>query len=110
MGCELSSAGRCQEPPPKWSTHIRSPIVAPLIGQTQITIDGESTDVRSVATRFLRAVNVLGVPALVMPMTIAPVGLPVGVQLVGRWFDEAGLLRVAHRIEIVRGPFPQPIL
>jgi aspartyl-tRNA(Asn)/glutamyl-tRNA(Gln) amidotransferase subunit A len=45
-------------------------------------------------TRFTRPVNYLGVPALSLPTGFSRSGLPVGMQLMGRSFDEATLLRI----------------
>ncbi|CAK0747343.1 Glutamyl-tRNA(Gln) amidotransferase subunit A [Gammaproteobacteria bacterium] len=46
------------------------------------------------------AVNLAGVPALSLP--VGPVdGLPVGLQLIGHYFDEGRLLQVAHRLQQV---------
>lgn len=56
----------------------------------------------------LTPVNLLGLPALVVPMTTTPEGLPVGIQLVGRPYEEELLLEVAMRLEEARGPFPAP--
>lgn len=58
----------------------------------------------------LTAVNVLGLPALMIPMALSPEGLPVGVQLVGRPYEEETLLDVGIRLEEARGPFPAPPL
>ncbi|MEI6413035.1 MAG: Asp-tRNA(Asn)/Glu-tRNA(Gln) amidotransferase subunit GatA [Pseudomonadota bacterium] len=44
------------------------------------------------------AVNLAGVPALSMPVALAD-GLPVGLQMIGNYFDEARLLQVAHRLQ-----------
>ncbi len=38
--------------------------------------------------------NLAGVPGLVVPLGTHPGGLPVGMQLLGRHFDEALLLQV----------------
>lgn len=43
--------------------------------------------------------NVTGFPALTLPMGFAPDGLPLSLQIVGKPFDEATVLRVAHAYE-----------
>jgi Asp-tRNA(Asn)/Glu-tRNA(Gln) amidotransferase A subunit family amidase len=52
--------------------------------------------------------NVLGLPALVVPFGIDEEGLPVGVQLVGRPWQEEVLLELGMRLEAARGPFKRP--
>jgi Asp-tRNA(Asn)/Glu-tRNA(Gln) amidotransferase A subunit family amidase len=42
-----------------------------------------------------------GQPAITIPMELSPDGLPLGIQLVGRRFDEAGLFRAAAWCEAV---------
>jgi aspartyl-tRNA(Asn)/glutamyl-tRNA(Gln) amidotransferase subunit A len=43
--------------------------------------------------------NLSGLPGVAIPAGFTMAGLPIGLQLVGRAFDEAGLLRVAHAYE-----------
>jgi aspartyl-tRNA(Asn)/glutamyl-tRNA(Gln) amidotransferase subunit A len=43
--------------------------------------------------------NVLGLPAISVPCGFTTGGLPIGLQIVGRAFDEAGILRIAHAYE-----------
>jgi aspartyl-tRNA(Asn)/glutamyl-tRNA(Gln) amidotransferase subunit A len=43
--------------------------------------------------------NVLGLPAISVPCGFTGDGLPVGLQIVGKAFDEAGVLRVAQAYE-----------
>ncbi len=43
--------------------------------------------------------NITGQPAISLPLGGAPDGLPIGVQLVGSPFDDAGLLRLAAQLE-----------
>jgi aspartyl-tRNA(Asn)/glutamyl-tRNA(Gln) amidotransferase subunit A len=47
---------------------------------------------------FTIPVNLAGLPGLALPCGFAG-GLPIGMQLVGRPFDEATLLRAAHAYE-----------
>jgi Asp-tRNA(Asn)/Glu-tRNA(Gln) amidotransferase A subunit family amidase len=42
-----------------------------------------------------------GQPAITIPMELSPDGLPLGIQLIGRRFDEAGLFRAAAWCESV---------
>jgi Asp-tRNA(Asn)/Glu-tRNA(Gln) amidotransferase A subunit family amidase len=48
--------------------------------------------------------NVLGLPAVTVPMGLSRAGLPIGVQLLGRPFEDELLLELAVRLEQVRGP------
>ncbi len=52
-------------------------------------------------TRLTRWVNYLGVPAVSVPCGIDERGLPVGLQIVGRPFAEAAILRIAHAFQQV---------
>lgn len=49
--------------------------------------------------RYTRAFNYLDLPALVLPAGVDSDGLPIGMQLVGRPGDEAGLLALGHAFE-----------
>jgi len=49
-------------------------------------------------------------PAISLPAGLSPAGLPVGIQLVGRFGDDALVLRAAHQFEQRRGPFAPPPL
>ena len=50
---------------------------------------------------FTISVNLAGIPALSMPVGFDTRGLPIGLQLIGRSFDECGLLNVAHTYQQV---------
>jgi Asp-tRNA(Asn)/Glu-tRNA(Gln) amidotransferase A subunit family amidase len=50
--------------------------------------------------RFTRLFNLAGTPAISVPCGFVSGGrLPIGMQLAGRWWDEATVLRVAHAYE-----------
>ena len=73
-----------------------SPIQAPIIGETFILIDGTEEDTRMAATRFVRGFNLMGWPAVSIPLPSAT--LPIGLQIVAAPFQEAILLSVAGQI------------
>jgi aspartyl-tRNA(Asn)/glutamyl-tRNA(Gln) amidotransferase subunit A len=58
--------------------------------------------------RYTGAFDLTGQPAVSVPCGLTSKGLPVGLQLVGRRFDEATVLRAAHAYEAARGPLPPP--
>ena len=76
-----------------------TPAPAPRIGETTVRLGGEDEDVRLAATRLVRGINPLGLPALSMPCGVTGAGLPIGLQIVGRAFDEATLLRLGASLE-----------
>ncbi|WP_028989015.1 Asp-tRNA(Asn)/Glu-tRNA(Gln) amidotransferase subunit GatA [Thermithiobacillus tepidarius DSM 3134] len=45
------------------------------------------------------AVNLAGIPAMSIPCGFTQAGLPVGLQLMGNYFEEARLLNVAHQYQ-----------
>jgi len=49
--------------------------------------------------------NVLGLPAVTVPVALSREGLPIGVQLVGRPYEDELLLELAVRLEEARGPW-----
>lgn len=44
-------------------------------------------------------VNIVGLPAISVPCGFDAEGLPIGMQLIGRHFDEAGILNAAYQFE-----------
>jgi Asp-tRNA(Asn)/Glu-tRNA(Gln) amidotransferase A subunit family amidase len=49
--------------------------------------------------RFVVAANFTGLPAISFPAGYSSAGLPIGMQAIGRWWDEGLLLRLAHAAE-----------
>ena len=71
-----------------------APMPAPTIEESDV---GNSADAEAVIqrlTRFTRPVNYLGLPSLAIPAGFTAKGLPVAMQLIGRAFDEATILKL----------------
>jgi aspartyl-tRNA(Asn)/glutamyl-tRNA(Gln) amidotransferase subunit A len=75
-----------------------TPAPAPKIVDEQFA-DGE--DLRAGLLRLAGPFNAAGFPALALPCGFTRSGLPVGMQLVGRPFEEDLLLKVGHAYEVV---------
>jgi aspartyl-tRNA(Asn)/glutamyl-tRNA(Gln) amidotransferase subunit A len=71
-----------------------APIAAPTIAESDVGNSAGAEAVIQRLTRFTRPVNYLGLPSLAIPSGFTRRGLPVGMQLIGRSFDEATLLRI----------------
>ena len=72
------------------------PVTAPLLGTKTIAHDGHDADIEDVLIAHARVFNLARLPALTHPCGFDSAQLPIGLQLVGRPFDEALLLRAAH--------------
>lgn len=86
-----------------------TPITAPVIGQSKVSVKSTEVDVYSALVRLTLPFNVVGFPALSIPIGLFD-GLPVGAQLVGRPFEESALLQLAHAYEGRFGQFEKPKL
>jgi aspartyl-tRNA(Asn)/glutamyl-tRNA(Gln) amidotransferase subunit A len=84
-------------------------VPAPRVDQSQVRIGGREVSLRSALIRPSIPFNYVGCPVMALPSGFAD-GLPVGVQVVGRLFDEAGLLRLAKAYEDMFGLPPSPQL
>jgi Asp-tRNA(Asn)/Glu-tRNA(Gln) amidotransferase A subunit family amidase len=60
--------------------------------------------------RHSQWLNLVGFPGVSVPMGRSAEGLPVGVQLIGRPFEDELVLDVAERLEEARGPWEGPVL
>lgn len=70
------------------------------IDQPYITdINGEALPTYLDWMKSCYQISVTGLPALSVPCGHTPEGLPVGLQIVGRPFDERGVLQLAHAFE-----------
>src|SRR6266851_5764804 len=58
--------------------------------------------------RFSQWLNLTGIPGASVPVGVSNEGLPIGVQVIGRPFEEELVLAVAEAIEQARGPWQPP--
>src|SRR4029077_4731438 len=71
-----------------------APVPAPTIAESDVGNSPNAEAVIQRLTRFTRPVIYLALPSLSIPSGFTRSGLPVGMQLIGRSFDEAMLLRI----------------
>ena len=74
-------------------------IIAPRITDQEVRIGRSKENVRVALLRLTFPGNLSGLPAISVPCGFSPERLPVGLQLIGRPFDEATLLRIALAYE-----------
>ena len=79
---------------------------APPHGTTTIEVDGQPYPVSMVTSRYNRASNITGFPAVVVPCGATRAGLPIGLQLVGPPLSEGRLLAAAYALEQHLGNLP----
>jgi aspartyl-tRNA(Asn)/glutamyl-tRNA(Gln) amidotransferase subunit A len=77
-----------------------TPITAFKIREDQVKIGSEKMSAREALSRFTRLFNLVGLPSITVPCGFTSSGLPIGLQIASRRFDEATSMRVAHTYEI----------
>ena len=76
-----------------------TPLPAVKFGQQTAQLPGGERPLVRAYLDMTLPFNLVGFPAVSVPCGVSPTGLPIGVQLVGRPFTEATILRVARRCE-----------
>ncbi|HXH08689.1 MAG TPA: amidase [Alphaproteobacteria bacterium] len=72
---------------------------APRLGEAHMRLANRETSTREALLRLMRPFNLTGLPAISVPCGFTQRGLPIGLQIAGKPFDEATVLRVAHAYE-----------
>jgi aspartyl-tRNA(Asn)/glutamyl-tRNA(Gln) amidotransferase subunit A len=75
------------------------PVTAPPIGAEMVTLGGRARQVQPTLTRCTSPWNLTGLPAISIPCGFGDEGLPMGLQIIGRPFDEGTVLRAASVYE-----------
>ena len=78
-------------------------------GARRVTVKGESISVFR-AFSYSQTFSVFGLPSVVVPAGLSFEGLPIGVQIVGRPFDESTVLAAAAIVEKSLGGWQRPAL
>ncbi len=76
-----------------------TPITAWKRGEWTVQVAGQAESVLAAYWRFTYPYNLTGLPAISVPCGFDRDGLPIGLQIAARPFDEATVLRVAHAYE-----------
>jgi aspartyl-tRNA(Asn)/glutamyl-tRNA(Gln) amidotransferase subunit A len=74
-------------------------IAAVPLTEASVAIRGEIKSVHLSLLHNTEPCNMAGLPALSVPCGFNSNGVPIGLQLIGRPFDEAGVLRAGHAYE-----------
>ena len=69
------------------------------IGDKTLMVRGKKTHHVDVVLRMMRIFNINGLPAISIPAGFSNDGLPLSLQLAGKWFDDALVLRAAHAFQ-----------
>ena len=78
------------------------PVTAPPYDAPVVTLGGQEFPSRMVLSRITRLFNSNGLPAATVPCGFSE-GLPVGLQIAGRAFDDTGVLNMAFAYEQAAG-------
>jgi aspartyl-tRNA(Asn)/glutamyl-tRNA(Gln) amidotransferase subunit A len=83
LQAHLAAIGKCDA--------VLAPVsraVAPTIAETDVGGASNAEAIIQGVTRFMRPINYLGLPALVVPAGFGQGGLPIGLQIIGRPFND----------------------
>lgn len=80
-----------------------APCTAPPIEDPQVREESAFVALANRVGAYVGPFNYTGLPAMSVPMGFDPTGLPLGLQIVGRPFAEATMLRAAHALEQATG-------
>jgi aspartyl-tRNA(Asn)/glutamyl-tRNA(Gln) amidotransferase subunit A len=75
------------------------PMVAPKIDQQLVMFDNGHETVDVAESRYVTPFNLTGLPALSIPCGLSRNNLPIGMQIIGRAFDESTVLRIGNAFE-----------
>lgn len=76
------------------------PFVATPVGDDKVVIeDGQEEDMLSAIMQYTGVPSLTGLPSMSVPCGFSNDGLPIGMQIIGRPFDEATIFRTGHAFQ-----------
>jgi len=75
------------------------PVTAPKLLAEHVQVGEEEVGTTAALTQYTRPYNITGFPAISIPCGFSDTGMPIGLQLAGRPFDELTVLRAAYAYE-----------
>jgi aspartyl-tRNA(Asn)/glutamyl-tRNA(Gln) amidotransferase subunit A len=81
------------------------PLAAYPLGDRTTIVEGREEHILEMITRYTCLASVTGLPALVLPCGFDQDGMPLGLQIVGRAYDEESVLKIGRAYERAAG-FP----
>ena len=76
-----------------------TPVSAPKIGGEEVLLGGIKQDARTSMSYLTRVANLTGFPSISLPCGFSSHGMPIGMQLMAKSFDESTAIRTAHAYE-----------
>jgi aspartyl-tRNA(Asn)/glutamyl-tRNA(Gln) amidotransferase subunit A len=85
-----------------WREEVFTKVDVLATAATQVPaqdIEGSDLSLTWALIRLTNPINLLGLPAISLPCGFTKAALPIGLQLIGRWWDESTVFRAAHAYE-----------
>jgi aspartyl-tRNA(Asn)/glutamyl-tRNA(Gln) amidotransferase subunit A len=76
------------------------PFTATKVGETKVLIEGKEEDMLSAIMQFTGVPSLAGLPSLNVPCGYDDEGLPIGMQIIGKPFDEGTLFKVGQAFQM----------
>jgi aspartyl-tRNA(Asn)/glutamyl-tRNA(Gln) amidotransferase subunit A len=75
------------------------PMTAPKVGEAMVDLGTAKVALNDACGRNMYPLSMAGLPALSLPCGFSQNGLPIGLQVIGRPFDESEIIKIANNYE-----------
>ncbi|XP_070597977.1 uncharacterized protein [Erythrolamprus reginae] len=83
---------------------------APAIQKSDLVTGCSDVQTTLRTMRYMQLANLTGIPALVVPVGYTISGLPISLQMMTKWWNEALLFQIGLKLEQFRGTSAKPII